>query len=842
MPTAEHERLSTDPRGVARWGPYLAERAWGTVREDYSADGDAWDYFPHDHARSRAYRWNEDGLAGICDDRQTLCFAFAFWNGARPDPQGADLRPHRRRGQPRRGRQGVLVVPRLHADPLVDALALPLPAGRVPLRRARRREPAPRPRTSPSTSWSTPASSTTTATGRSPSTTPRPRPTTCASGVTVAQRRARTRRRCTCCRRCGSATRGRGASTTAKPSIIGGEDGALVAEHHDARAHGARAATAHRRHAGLRQRDQRRAAVGLPRRDAVPEGRHQRPRGRTAPPRSTRTRVGTKAALHYALDVARRRDRARSGCGSRPDGAATLGARRSTRVIDDRRGRGRRVLRRADSRRARPPTRPLVAAPGARRAAVGQAVLPLRRRPLARRRPGSAPPPPERRQPAATAHWRHLNNFDVISMPDPWEYPWYAAWDLAFHCVALAHVDPGFAKEQLLLLLPRVVHAPQRPAPRLRVGVRRRQPAGARLGGAAGVRDRRRRRDYDVPRARSSTSCCSTSPGGSTARTPTATTSSRAASSAWTTSARSTARRRCRCAGRLEQSDGTGWMAMYCLNLLEMALRARRARPAYEDLATKFFEHFALHRRGASTTRACGTTRTASSTTCCAWPTARRCRCGSARWSACCRCRGDDARRRRRSTGCPTSPRGFAGSSQHKPQYADAHRAHATSATAARAAAARHRRPGAAARASSPRCSTRTSSCPRTACARCRRRHRERAVHASSSAACELTVDYEPAESTTGLFGGNSNWRGPDLVPGQLPAHRGAARATPLLRRRPHASSTRPARARAAPRRRSPTTSPAGWSSIVPRRTPTAAARCYGAVRAVPDATRRGTT
>ena len=66
------------------WGPYLAERAWGTVREDYSADGEAWGYFPHDHARSRAYRWNEDGLAGICDRHQYLCFALALWNGRDP--------------------------------------------------------------------------------------------------------------------------------------------------------------------------------------------------------------------------------------------------------------------------------------------------------------------------------------------------------------------------------------------------------------------------------------------------------------------------------------------------------------------------------------------------------------------------------------------------------------------------------------------------------------------------------------------------------------------------------------------------------------------------------------
>src|SRR6266403_374483 len=67
-----------------RWGPYLSERQWGTVREDYSPNGTAWEYFPHDHARSRAYRWGEDGIAGICDRHQNICFAIALWNGRDP--------------------------------------------------------------------------------------------------------------------------------------------------------------------------------------------------------------------------------------------------------------------------------------------------------------------------------------------------------------------------------------------------------------------------------------------------------------------------------------------------------------------------------------------------------------------------------------------------------------------------------------------------------------------------------------------------------------------------------------------------------------------------------------
>jgi hypothetical protein len=85
--TEEHHRLAQERERVVRWkhwGPFLAERAWGTVREDYSPNGDAWNYFPHDHARSRAYRWNEDGLAGICDRDQVVCLALALWNGHDP--------------------------------------------------------------------------------------------------------------------------------------------------------------------------------------------------------------------------------------------------------------------------------------------------------------------------------------------------------------------------------------------------------------------------------------------------------------------------------------------------------------------------------------------------------------------------------------------------------------------------------------------------------------------------------------------------------------------------------------------------------------------------------------
>jgi hypothetical protein len=86
-PTSEQLRLQAAAVGAEPWrlwGPYLAERQWGTVREDYSTHGTAWEYLPHDHARSRAYRWGEDGLAGVCDEHQRLCLALALWNGRDP--------------------------------------------------------------------------------------------------------------------------------------------------------------------------------------------------------------------------------------------------------------------------------------------------------------------------------------------------------------------------------------------------------------------------------------------------------------------------------------------------------------------------------------------------------------------------------------------------------------------------------------------------------------------------------------------------------------------------------------------------------------------------------------
>ena len=107
--------------------------------------------------------------------------------------------------------------------------------------------------------------------------------------------------------------------------------------------------------------------------------------------------------------------------------------------------------------------------------------------------PTQPAPPPSRRY-GRNSRWQNFDAFDIMSMPDKWEYPWFAAWDMAFHCVALAHVDPAFAKYQLILLCREWFQHPNGALRRLRVGLRRHQPARAGLGGARGLRHRRRPR------------------------------------------------------------------------------------------------------------------------------------------------------------------------------------------------------------------------------------------------------------------------------------------------------------------------------------------------------------
>ncbi len=217
--TAEEQRLRdarTNPEWRL-WGPYLSERQWGTVREDYSEGGDAWDYFTHDAARSRAYRWGEDGLAGQCDDQQRMCFAIALWN-----EQDAILKERLFGLTNSEGNHGEDVkeyyfyldnVP-THS---YQRWLYKYPQAAYPYDDLVRTNRARGPAGSRSTSCSTRACSTRVATSTSRSSTPRPAPRTWSS-ASRSPTGARTTRRSTCCPRCGSATPGRGRRTPRAPA------------------------------------------------------------------------------------------------------------------------------------------------------------------------------------------------------------------------------------------------------------------------------------------------------------------------------------------------------------------------------------------------------------------------------------------------------------------------------------------------------------------------------------------------------------------------------------------------------------------------------------------------
>ena len=156
-----------------RWGPYLSERQWGTVREDYSASGNCWEYFPHDHARSRAYRWGEDGLLGITDRECRLCFSLALWNGR--DPILKERLFGLTNGEGNHGEDVKECYYYLDATPTASYLkaALQISAGCIPVCLAGGRKSPPRQVSSRNSNWPMPAYSMRTATSMSSSSTRR---------------------------------------------------------------------------------------------------------------------------------------------------------------------------------------------------------------------------------------------------------------------------------------------------------------------------------------------------------------------------------------------------------------------------------------------------------------------------------------------------------------------------------------------------------------------------------------------------------------------------------------------------------------------------------------------
>ena len=757
-----------------RWGPYLSERAWGTVREDYSPDGDAWDYFPHDHARARAYRWNEDGLARHLRPPPVHLLRAGALERTRSDPQGAALRPDRPAGQPRRGREGVLLLPRQHADALVHEGALQVSAGRVPVRAARGRERAPQPRPIPSSSCSTPASSTATATSTCSSSTPRPRSKTSLIRITVAnrgpdaaaidrpadalvpqslvvaarlqeafavaQRRPRRRRRPSSSTRMSSA--GATFIATASPELLftnnetNTERLFKTAEHHAVR---------EGRHPRLRR----------PRQAAAVNPAAHRHQGRGALPRDDPGR--RTAGLPLAAD--RRADRgARSRIPSRS-------------VFDERIAEADEFYDERHPRRRSPTTAKSVMRQAFAGLLWSKQFYHYVVRDWLNGDPGQPPPPAERAR-RAQQRLAHLYNADVISMPDKWEYPWYAAWDLAFHCIPLALVDPEFAKEQLVLLLREWYMHPNGQLPAYEWAFGDVNPPVHAWAALARLQDRaaaHRQAAIAGSSSGCSTSCCSTSPGGSTARTPRATTSSRAGSSASTTSACSIAASRCP-AARISSSPTApaGWRCTRSTcwpSRWSWRTKIRPTRTSPASSASTSCTSPTRCRIAATPRCACGTRRTASTTTSLHTPRRPpRSRSRCARWSGLIPLFAVETLEAVDAGPAARLPRPHAsGSSQNRPDLTNNVASMVTpgqgerrllSIVDARPAAPDPRR----------RCSTSASSCRPTASARSRVSTRT-IPSSSGSTARNTRVDYEPAESTNGLFGGNSNWRGPIWFP-----------------------------------------------------------------------------
>ncbi len=579
--TAEHERLDgTDRRAWMRWGPYLSERGWGTVREDYGGASSPWSSFTHDHARSRAYRWNEDGLAGISDIDQTLCLAFAFWNGVDPilkerifgltgdegnhgedaketwwytdaSPTGSYLEwsyvypqaefPYsdlveRNGSRSRSEREYELEDTGAFDDGYWD----------ITVRHAK---------ISPDEIVATVS-----ATNRGPKTaTLHVLPTMWFRNTWSHDEDA----------------------AIPELSLRGG------ALHATSR----RLPTMTLRGDGdptplfCNNETNTQRLWGYGNDDSYPKdgiNDHVITGAPTVDPRQ----VGTKAALWYEHEVAPG-DQTTITVYLTPDTADTEPLDAASTIEARRRDTD-------DFYNAVIPPEVDDEARGIARAALAGMIwgkqfyaydvdpwIDDEGRGLE----------PERGGPERNHDWPHHFARDVISMPDPWEYPWYAAWDLAFHCVPLAHVDPAFAKEQLLLLTEDRYMHPNGQLPAYEWSFSDVNPpvhahAALQVYEIDGSTDRdflvrifnrlvlnfawwvnRKDLDEDNVFGGGFLGLDNIGPIDRSGGLPEG--------------------------YHLDQADGTAWMASYALDMLKIALILGESDPVYDDMANKFFDHFA---------------------------------------------------------------------------------------------------------------------------------------------------------------------------------------------------------------------------------------------------------
>ncbi|MCW5889710.1 MAG: glucosidase [bacterium] len=595
--TAERRRLDEDARREKdwkRWGPYLAERQWGTVREDYSATGECWDYLPHDHARSRAYRWGEDGLLGITDRQGRLCVALALWNGRDP------ILKERLFGLTGpEGNHGEDVKECwFHLDALPSHAYLKAvyryPQAAYPyehlVQENRRRT-----RQDPEFElldtgvldggcfWDVTAEYAKAA------------PDDVLLRVTVANRGPE------------EATLhllphvwfrntwswGRtGEGYWPKPHIARVDEATLDLEHASLGRFRFHCETPPRDLLFTDNETNQERLFDAPSaspwvKDAFHRWLIDGERGAVNP-----GGVGTKTAAHYVLTV--------------PAGGETVLAFRLVAEGE------------APARPFGAEYRQVFAARLAETDAFYDELLPTTmtdaERQVARQAYAgllwtkqffhydvtawlegdpAQPSPPAARLTGRNHEWRHLYNRDVVSMPDAWEYPWYAAWDLAFHMIPFAKLDPHFAKEQLILFLREWYMHPNGQIPAYEFAFGDVNPpvhAWAawrvyKMTGPRGARDRRflarvfqklvlnftwwvNRKDVEGNNLF----------GGGFLGLDNIGVFDRS--------------RPLPDGGYLQQADGTAWMAFTCMMLLSMALELADGDPAYEDMASKFFEHF----------------------------------------------------------------------------------------------------------------------------------------------------------------------------------------------------------------------------------------------------------
>ncbi len=589
--TPEHLRLAAEARREGnwkRWGPYLSERQWGTVREDYSASGDAWRYFPHDHAHLRAYRWGEDGLMGICDRQARLCFAIALWNGR--DPVLKERLFGLANGEGPHGEDVKEAYWYLDATPTSSYLRAlyKYPQREFPYRQIREENGR---RTSKDREFEL---------GDTDAFADDRYFDVFAEYAKASEEDILIR--------ITVANRGpKAASIHVLPTLWFRNTWSWTADAERPFLRALGPSTVEASHTSLgdyrfvlekpapllfTENETNVAALygSANKQPYVKDAFHRAvihcEEGAVNP-----ELTGTKCAAHYKLNVPAGGEvvlRMRLG------GTLHL-ASQGFEDFDSV------FAARINESSLFMATKCAPGLDAERRNVIRQAYASLLwskqfyhydvKRWLAG--DPAQPAPPAGHAKSRNADWAHLFNGDVISMPDKWEYPWYAAWDLAFHMIPMCRIDPDFSKQQLMLLLREWYLRPDGALPayewnfsdvnppvhawacwrvykitaargerdtlflercfqKLLINftwwVNRKDARGQHLfgGGFLGM-DNIGLFDRSKPL-----------PSGKT----------------------------------LEQADGTAWMAFYCVTMLSMAVELARTRPAYEDIASKFFEHF----------------------------------------------------------------------------------------------------------------------------------------------------------------------------------------------------------------------------------------------------------